>query len=404
MEVAPIAGAHMEKLQKLLGVYGPPPGLAEELSRSASGTGLRSILVACLAQEGGSAAFTEMQALTLIVRLLGSEAGDLNGDDLPWPVPVHPGGLGAQAEAEGAACSDGVASALRSEALVMALLDLWQRRAPQFERSEEPHLLLETLRALRLALLCPPGAPAPWWVEEELGHRTNGEVRRRLVDVTLRALLCTGSGLSERPKIAALGCLWSLAANSHHCRSHILQVDGAAPVLQALRAQVRASPPIVEAALIAECRVLTAMAVGPRSHARRLAALGVDGEALEVLRRFGQHRKVVAAAFALLAVVAFDEAAAARLAVAPGGLAVAAAARDRWPEEVEEATAMVESPLAPALRALLPRGAAAIVAAEPNSHKPRPRAVAAAVSMRRPRSLPRSGQAHARLPWRTVEA
>ncbi|CAK0792565.1 unnamed protein product [Prorocentrum cordatum] len=304
------------------------------------------------------------QATTALVRLLGAAEGDPRGDaDLAG----SPGGgavsLVAKAERLGADAAD----PLRGEAMLRAVAGVMQRRLPQFELGEEPFLQLEVLRAMRLQLLPPPPASEAlaWWAEQRIGPDEHAALRRQLVDVVLRSLRIVADGqLSRRPQAVALGCLRSLAACSASCRTNALRAGAAALAVEALQAQTRAPGPPAEAALVLGCEALVALTAGSRSNARAVAEAGADAQALELMRRFGQHREVASAAFSLLGAVARDEAAGARLAAAgPEALAAARAVLERWPEEVRGAAASGRS------RAPAPELLAALQAPPPSAER-----------------------------------
>mmetsp|Transcript_61674 Transcript_61674/g.201284 ORF Transcript_61674/g.201284 Transcript_61674/m.201284 type:complete len:403 (+) Transcript_61674:54-1262(+) len=303
---------------------------------------------------GGSAnvPFTALEALTLIVRILGADVGDLSGDDVD-PLAVT-----------SAAPAGSIAEALRSQDAVLTVVDLMNRYLPAFERQQEQHLRLEALRALLLQLsVPPPGAESPWWVEGDIGHGGRGENRRRLVDMTIYMLRHVNDELGFRSKIAALRCLHCLAFLSPDCRAHAMQVGCAELVAAVLRAQTRGPQvtarlvqlPGAETTIVFACRTLVALAPGPRKHARALGELGLEQDAGDLMQRFLQYRQVATAAFALLGSVSYDEEVGARIAASPELLVHAAMVRERWPKDTEEAILPHWQPMAPTIKALIDR-------------------------------------------------
>lgn len=284
---------------------------------------------------------TELEAVTVIVRLLAVGTGDPTGDSVTAdPLDPH----ARELERGGQSHRRTVAHALRSPSVVQAIMELLDRRAVEFDRGESLHLQLEALKALRL-VLTPQGllyvgaahAGSAWWVEEDLGYLRNGETRRRLVECLMRHLEIVGDSMGQKPKLAVLGSLWSLAAASSQVRTRILQSGGEDMIARLFRAQVRQPPPLLEAPLMAECGFLAAMAAGGRVHERQLAKLGVEQDVLEMIKRFMNHRQIVCAGLVLLALLANEEGVAARLAASSEALATVAAARARWPDEVDKA-------------------------------------------------------------------
>jgi len=336
------SGPRLEaELSALLSPDGSPPELAEQLATWASGRKVSELLLRCLRVEPGRSPeetlgcsqgkpFTRMQALIILVRLLGTETGDLSGDTVSMP-PEDAASLSAH--------DDSVARFLRTEPLIKSVVDLLARHIPRLHGGAlDPYLRLEALRALRLQLLpLPRGGPPRWWVEERIGHRTRSSARRELVDVLLQVLTDVGDGMCHRPKIAALGGLRSLVAASPECRSHFFLTGGARVAVEVLHSQIRLPAPPVEAALIGGCELLSALVKGPRSNARQLVELGAHNDATECMRRWKQHREVATAAFALLTALASDPVAAARISCSTQEAHAATAVRERWPDDAEEA-------------------------------------------------------------------
>lgn len=360
--------ADINGLRQLISATGPPPSAAAELLATANGNSLHNLLVACL-HDGGAGPLTETEALSVIVRLLAVGTGDPTGDSVTAdPLDPLAGGLErANRHHESEVCH-----ALRSQHVVHAILELLERKAQEFERGESLLLRLEALRALRLVLtpegLLYVGAPhneSSWWVEEDLGYLRNGDTRRRLVECLLRQLENTGDSMGQKPKLAALGSLWSLAAASSHIRTRVLQSGGEDMLASLFRAQVRQPPPLLEGPLTAECGVLAALAAGGRVHERQLAKLGVEQDVLEMLRRYKNHRQIVCAGLVFLALLANEESIAARLAASADALATVAAARARWPDEVEKAFKGNSHYISPTAAALL-RGSAPCVKRRPS--------------------------------------
>lgn len=347
------------QLRQLVRVHGTKQEDAAAMARGGPSLQVCETLVRCLefGLEGG-APFCEIDVLTMIVRLLGGDHGDMTGDSLT-PSPEKSDNVD-------------VARLLRTEPVVLAVCGLLQRRASAFEAGEDPFLRLEALRALRL-LITPEGltvggtpAVSMWHTREDLAYLANGETPRRVAATLVQALRSVGDSISQRPKVAAIGALWGLAAVSTHCRTRIQQAGGTAAAAAAFHAQAKQKGPVVEAAVVVECGLLVELAAGSRKQERQLSELRVDEAALLLLHAHTPHRQVVCAAIVLLGVVARDDAAAARLAAAPaqvqgmGGrpksapcLASAVSARDRWPGEVENAVRGVShGPLAPVIQAM----------------------------------------------------
>ncbi|CAE8739317.1 unnamed protein product, partial [Polarella glacialis] len=265
-------------------------------------------------------------------------------------------------------------------AVMLAVIDLLNRRAAQFEREEEPWLRLEALRALRLLVLPPPASQTPmgagrdpdsqtwsacWWVEKDIGHATHGETRRRLVEAVDRTLTGLQGSRNPLPKIMAFGCLRNLALGSPACRSHVVHSKLAHLTVAMLAEQAKASNGLpVEDLFVEGCGLLVALAVGPRKHQRILVEAGAYGLAEDLLKNMAQYRKVAAASFVLLGVLCMDEGCAAKLA-RKGDEAMKAAAfvAERWPLQVAEAVRAARQPLGSSIAALIKQGTAAAKAA-----------------------------------------
>lgn len=361
---APYATATSDLLLQLRQlVAAPPHSAAVELLTTANGALIHDFIVASLLDHGRQAApLTELEALTAIVRLLAVGTGDPNGETVT-PDSLDPSAGDLDQARFGKQCE--VAQALRSQAMAHVILDLLARRGPDFERGECLYLRLEALKALRLVMtpegLLHVGAPheeSSWWAEEEdLGYLRNGDTRRRLVEAFLCQLQSVGDTMGQKPKVAVLGSLWSLAGASSYIRTRILQSGGEALVASLFRAQIHKPPPHVQAALVVECGVLTTLVAGSRTHERHMAKLGVDRDVVEMLRRFNNDRQIVCAGLVLLTFLANDDSVAARLADSPEALAAISAARKFWPEDVERALKRNVHYVSPAATAVV-RGSA----------------------------------------------
>jgi hypothetical protein len=291
------------------------------------------------------------------VRLLALGTGDPNGEAVTADsMDPHAGEL-EQAALEG---QSNAAHVLRSQTVVYAILDFLARHGPEFERRESVYLQLEALKALRLVISQPGllhvGAPhleSLCWTEEEIGYQRNRDMPRLVVEALLHQLQVVGDTMGQRPKILVLGSLWTLATTSNYVRTRILQSGGEAMVANLLRMQVRQPPPIIEAALVIECGILAALAAGSRVHERQLAKLKVEQDALDMLRRFKNHRLVVCAGLVLLALLANDDTVASRITASTQAIEAIAAARARWPEDAERAFKSNAHYVSPAATALL---------------------------------------------------
>jgi len=248
-------------------------------------------------------AFTEAEALSIIVRLLGTLVGDATGDELDKLTFAFPAGPGREIETEEVANakggtlaaaqrraagliaptllamgsggamvdfdSSGVAASLCSERAVLAVIDLIRRRAVDFERGDDPYLRQEALRALRLQLMplplvvgCSPTllaeamaagaggvvrhtavpAGAWWWIEEDIGYVTRGMERRFVVEVVMRALqglTAAGTHMGHKPRGAAICCLWSLVSTSAACRTRAFQLGACELVVELLKLHIK---------------------------------------------------------------------------------------------------------------------------------------------------------------------
>mmetsp|Transcript_161010 Transcript_161010/g.296612 ORF Transcript_161010/g.296612 Transcript_161010/m.296612 type:complete len:457 (-) Transcript_161010:16-1386(-) len=386
---APVGLPLLAQLRELLSLSGTSADSAISLLQQPESVGreVHDLLLACLVHEDGpdaaliplrvastmsraavlttrrgsapSMPFTEMEALTILVRLLAVGTGDLIGDTIT-PDPLDPCRV---EELEGSFAArvamSPVARSLRSQALVLAVINLIERHRDAFDRCQETYLRVEALRALRL-LLTPEGllrvggehTQSAWWVEEDLGYLRCGGTRRRLVEVLLDSLQSCGDIMGQKAKLATLGSLWSLTAASSYIRTRMQQSGGEQLIAEVFRSQVRAPPPFVEAPLVVECGLLASIAAGGRSHERQLVKLGMDMEVLEMFRRWGNHRQVVGAGLVLLGVLANDESVNDRLLSTPELLAVVKGVRDRWPQEAAQAVRGVIHHLSPLIRDL----------------------------------------------------
>jgi hypothetical protein len=327
------------QLQQLVGASGSPPGLAADLLKTIDSQWLQECLLACLhpGSSDGTAPLTEMEALTVIVRLLAVGTGDPVGDTVtPDPLDPHACDLALCALRS----QSNVARAIRAPVVLSAIADLLVQWGPEFERGEEAYLRLEALRALRLILMPEgllfvgaPHAESQWWGDEDM---RNGDIRRRLVEILLVQLQTVGDGMGQRLKIAALGSLWGVAMVSTYIRTRILQAGGTAMVAKVFRAQVKQRH-VIEAALVGECGLMACLTAGSRSQERQLAKLGVDVDVVEMLRHCIDHRQIICAGLVLLALLANEETIAERIAASTDAAEVISAARARWPAEVDSA-------------------------------------------------------------------
>lgn len=363
----------INQFKDLIGMA-PPDDLAELIVFGESGDSVATILLPLLSPtvarqaadfQGGvqlpEADLTELEAITIVVRLLAVGTDDPAGDSAP--PEVNPG---SPHSFTGAVATE-VQRALRTQLVLCAVIDLLGRHSSEFKLGLEPFLHLEALRALRLitspASLPVGGNPTPtvWWAEEDLLYLTNGEISRKLMEVLVASLPCVGPRaeitdvLSHRSKIAVLGALWSLAALASYCRTRIVQLGVIESVLMLLRAQTRLPGAPVEAALVNACGLLVCLANGSRGYLRRLGQQGLEQDALEILRRFTPHRRVACAGLALLGTVARDEATGTRLAASTEAFQVAVNARNRWPTDAEITLTNSEQPLAPFIARVLGR-------------------------------------------------
>lgn len=330
-------------LRRLVQIEGTDASVAEALVVEASGSTVRNSLLPCLASEPG-ASFTEMQALTIIVRLLATPTGDLNGDAMllargaatketvdPEQKRIHQWPRGV----------DSVLLELRAEEVLLAVHDLLWRHATEFECGELPYLRLEGTRALRLLVTPDPllvggsYSPTAFWGQQAWSHLTSGETPRLLIDLFALALQGAEDSMGQRPRAAAIGGLWSLATRSSFNRTRILQAGVTPLVLKVLRSQIYAQGPQWEDVLIASCALLAVLCAS-RSQERVLAKFGIHKDLVEMLRRCKLYKSVVCAGFLLLGVVARDGAAMQQLLSNPADVTAIAAARDRWKDAVEQ--------------------------------------------------------------------
>lgn len=348
------------QLRQLLDPCGAPEGAAELLARDRSvAQQVEELLVRCLSAGSGAAerSFTELEALTLVVRLLGAGAGDLLGDEVR-PLELRRSWV----QEDGS-----VSRQLRGECAVKAVLGLLNRHSQEFTRGAQPYLWLEALRALRLQLARPPpeaGLPEAWWADQqqrapspgagEAGQPSSG-LQRELLHVGMASLHGASAGqLSRRPQVAALGALRSVISGCAACHAHAVQHGGVEVAVDALRAMLRSFGPPVEAAVVACCDLLGLLASGSTWNTMQVAQTGVHRDALELLKRFGQYRGISCNAFVLLGVVVNDSQVVERIMQeGPDKLAVASQARARWPGELQEALGAATTPVSPALLAAL---------------------------------------------------
>lgn len=334
----------LDKLRQLVGVNGPSADGAIVLLSTGEGATLRDLLVASLLGSGSQLSLlSELEALTAVVRLLAVGTGDPNGDTATRDL-LDPKAADVEQSSLALASHVQVVEALRSQTMLQAILDVLARHDEDFKRGDSVYLHWEALKALRLVMsidgLLHVGVSlsevSSLWPAEEHGSLRNGEAQRRVVEVLLHQLRLVGETMGQKPKINVLGSLWCLAATSAYIRTRILQAGGEDLVASIFRNQVRKPGLFVEAALVVECGVLTALAGGARVHERNLAKLGVDQDVVEMLKKFGDYRQVACAGLLLLALLANDEAVAARLAASTEALEAISAARKRWAEEIEK--------------------------------------------------------------------
>lgn len=326
-----------------LGLIPNTPGLAIEILRTADGPALKSCLLGCLLPGDGevSLPLTQMQALTVIVRLLAVGTGDPTGDTL-IPDALDPRAKEIEKDGELIRSTSSCTLCLQSPEIVSAILALLASWEPEFERGEEFYLRLEALRALRLVMspegdLAFVGAPhveQHWWGDEDL---KNGDLRRRLVETVLIQLQTVGDSMGQKLKLASLGCLWSLSNVSSFIRTRILQAGGTALVAGMLHSEIKQPAPIVRSTLVVECGILVSLAAGSRAQERQLAKLGVDLDLVQMLQRYIDYREIVCAGFVLLALLANEESISARLASSRDAKVAVSVARSRWPTEIEAA-------------------------------------------------------------------
>jgi len=322
-------------------------------------------------------AFTTQESMMLVVRILGSEQGDLVGDQadpLGWlfsPAAgldagppstltgVYSGSSSGRlanygkltltmstsvavpatgASPPGSAPKEAtVAEVLRDQASMATTVGVLQQHLPQFEQHQEPQLLLTTLTALLLQLL-PAAADAvaaastgavrgpddkAWWIQEDSEAQTGPprllhSVRRQLVSTVLQVLRCVNDDLCCRPKVTALRCLQCLVLASRDC-SEVAALSGCSELVASiLRRQLRTGLPSqrlpgAEEAIAAECRCLASMARGSRRSSRRLGDIGLEADAAEVMEKFLQNREVATTGLLLLSALTYDVASAAKV-------------------------------------------------------------------------------------------
>lgn len=329
-----------EELKALVSFEEPEADLAQRLAFEEHG---RAGLVPLVASLRAGEPLPELSALRCIVRILGTLAGDPTGDAV------------LQSHSSGSE----LAQALRCEVLTSAVMDLLQLRLHSFPKEEQPWMLVEGLRALRLLLVVPGDAKeahrlgrrktAAWWLEDSCGYAAYGNTRRRLgqVLVNLMELMKASYPRKADMKVAAFCALQSLALNSPESLRHLAQLRASHAVVALLQAQIQALP---SAAAFAEgLRALIALSAGPRLHLRRVMETDAVNISVELLKRMEAHREVVAAGFVLLAIVAEEH----------GNLddetwRLAKEAAKAWPKEVKQDLCLARRPLSAGFRALLP--------------------------------------------------
>ncbi|CAE7510837.1 unnamed protein product [Symbiodinium sp. CCMP2456] len=336
-----IAVSFLKELKALVSFEEPEADLAQRLAFDEHGrAGLAPLVASLRAGEP----LPELSALRCIVRILGTLAGDPTGDAV---LQTHSSG-------------SELAQALRCEVLTSAVMDLLQLRLHSFPKEEQPWMLVEGLRVLRLLLVVPGDAKeAAWWLEDSCGlfgwssiatakrYTAYGNTRRRLgqVLVSLMELMKASYPRKADMKVAAFCALQSLALNSPESLRHLAQLHAANAVVALLQAQIQALP---SAAAFAEgLRALVALSAG--LHLRRVMEADAVNIAVELLKRMEAHREVVAAGFVLLAIVAEEH----------GNLddetwRLAEEAAKTWPKEVKQDLCLARRPLSAGFRALLP--------------------------------------------------
>jgi len=329
-----------EELKALVSFEEPKADLAQRLAFDEHG---RAGLVPLVASLRAGEPLPELSALRCIVRVLGTLAGDPTGD----------------AVLQTLSSGSHLAQALRCEVLTSAVMDLLQLRLHSFPKEEQPWMLVEGLRVLRLLLVVPEDAKeahrlglrktAAWWLEDSCGYSPYGHTRRRLgqVLVGLMELMKASYPRKADMKVAVFCTLQSLALNSPESLRHLAQLRAANAVVALLQAQIQALP---SAAAFAEgLRALIALSAGPRLHLRRVMEADAVNISVELLKRMEAHREVVAAGFVLLAIVAEEH----------GNLddetwRLAEEAAKTWPKEVKQDVCLARRPLSASFRALLP--------------------------------------------------
>jgi len=329
----------MADLRRLVSYMGPEEKLAGRLALQDADLTAVGILVDAI--RGDSPELQEIQALRAIVRILGTLAGDATGDTVP------------DVSSSGSLLVQGI----RSEVVTGAVVDLLQRRLRSFPPEEQPWLLLDGLRAMRLLLVLPESAKtaqlagqrnkAAWWVEEDVGYTRHGEARRRLGEVLVQLLDLVKDSSKAEMKAAAFGALQNLVTGSSTAFRHVAQTNIAEKVVLLAQAQMKSLPHV---AIADGCRLLTLLCAGPRSHLRKVTDANALALSLELLKRLEVHREIASAALVLLSVVAPQEDG-----IRPDTLELCAGVVKRFPQQVREELAWARTPVSGAILALLPK-------------------------------------------------
>lgn len=329
----------MADLRRLVSYMGPEERLAGRLALQDADLTAVGILVDAI--RGDSPELQEIQALRAIVRILGTLAGDATGDTVP------------DVSSSGSLLVQGI----RSEVVTGAVVDLLQRRLRSFPPEEQPWLLLDGLRAMRLLLVLPESAKtaqlagqrnkAAWWVEEDVGYTRHGEARRRLGEVLVQLLDLVKDSSKAEMKAAAFGALQNLVTGSSTAFRHVAQTNIAEKVVLLAQAQMKSLPHV---AIADGCRLLTLLCAGPRSHLRKVTDANALALSLELLKRLEVHREIASAALVLLSVVAPQEDG-----IRPDTLELCAGVVKRFPQQVREELSWARTPVSGAILALLPK-------------------------------------------------
>lgn len=332
----------MAELRRLVSYMGEEK-LAGRLALQEADLTAVDILVDAI--RGDAPELQEVQALRAIVRILGTLAGDATGDTVP------------DVSSSGSLLVQGI----RSEVLTGAVVDLLQRRLPSFPAEEQPWLLLDGLRAMRLLLVLPESAKtaqragqrntvcsrAAWWVEDDVGYTRHGEARRCLGEVLVQLLDLVKDSSKAEMKAAAFGALQNLVTGSSTAFRHVAQTNIAEKVVLLAQAQMKSLPHV---AIVDGCRLLTLLCAGPRSHLRKVTDANALALSLELLKRLEVHREIASSALVLLSVVAPQEDG-----IRPDTLELCAGVVKRFPQQVREELSWARSPVSGAILALLPK-------------------------------------------------